>query len=155
MGHYTNNIVVAITWPVMVNDNSAMICNLSILMCFTVLTSTLGGKHACIGQEVTFTCEVTGAGRLTWVIIDNVTEENTILFDLFEDSSSLSGSHHDSTGRFTASLTNFSHNDPPYSFLGNLTSNLSVETSSADDHFTIGCQDGIINDIHLNLSIAG
>ena len=120
---------------------------------FSVLSSSLGGRRACIGEQVTLTCEVTGTGRLTWVIC---TDGNTILFDLLQDSSSLSGSHHDSTGRFTASLTNFSHSDPPYSFLGNLTSKLSVEISSADEHCTIGCQDGIVTDTpHLNLSIAG
>ena len=100
-----------------------------------------------------FTCEVTGSGRLTWVI---GTVSNTIVFSLDEDSSSLSGSRHDSTGRFTASLTNLSRSDP--SFLGNLTSKLSVETSSTDDHFIIGCRDGVATgtDIpHLNLSIAG
>ena len=79
-----------------------------------------------------------------------------IVFSLDEDSSSLSGSRQDSTGRFIASLTNLSRSDP--SFLGNLTSKLSVETSSADDHFIIGCRDGVATgtDIpHLNLSIAG
>ena len=121
-------------------------------MCFTVLISTLEGRHACIGQEVTFTCEVIVSGRLTWIID---TDSNKIGFSLEANSSSLSGSRHDSTGRFTASLTNFSRNDTYY-FLGNLTSKLSVETCSADDHFTIGCQDGIVTDTpHLNLSIAG
>ena len=119
---------------------------------FLVLSSTLGGRRACIGEEVILTCEVIGTGRLTWVID---TDSNKIVFSLEEDSSSLSSSRHDSTGRFTASLTNFSRNDAYY-FLGNLTSKLSVEMSSADDHFTIGCQDGIATDTpHLNLSIAG
>ena len=119
---------------------------------FLVLSSTLGGRRACIGEEVTLTCEVTGTGRLTWVID---TDSNKIVFSLEANSSSLSGSRHDSTGQFTASLTNFSRNDVYY-FLGNLTSKLSVEISSAHVHFTIGCRDGIVTDTpHLNLSIAG
>ena len=113
-----------------------------------MLTSSL----ACSREDVTVTCDVTGAGRLTWVI---GSEANTIVFSFTEDSSSLNTTHTDSTGQFTASLTRYSWDDQ-YSFLGNLTSILSVHNATAISDFPmISCQDGINIAAIINVTIAG
>ena len=95
---------------------------------------------------------MTVTGRLTWVI---GSETNTILFSLSEDSSSLSTTRTDSTGQFTASLTRYSRDDQ-YSFLGNLTSILSVHNATVISNSPmISCQDGINIAASINVTIAG
>ena len=113
-----------------------------------VLTSSL----ACSREDITVTCDVTGAGRLTWVI---GSEANTIVFSLTESSSSLSTTRYDSTGQFTASLTRYSRDDQTI-FLGNLTSILSVHNATAISDFPmISCQDGINIASSINVTNAG
>ena len=112
----------------------------------------LKSSLACSTEDVTVTCDVTGAGRLTWVI---GSEANTIVFSLAEDSSSLTTTRTDSTGQFIASLTRYSRDDQ-YSFLGNLTSILSVHNATAISNFPmISCQDGINIAASINVTIAG
>ena len=46
-----------------------------------VLESSLGERQAaCAGEEVVFTCGVTGSGRLTWTI--KPPQSNSIVFEL-------------------------------------------------------------------------
>ncbi|CAI8000707.1 hypothetical protein GBAR_LOCUS3012 [Geodia barretti] len=110
-----------------------------------VITSSLVDGSACVGEDVTLTCSVLGTGRLTWVIGSN---DNTILFNL-ADYSSLT-TQTDSTGQFTASLTNYSR-DQQYSFLGDLTSTLhtQVNPSLTDYPIKILCFNGISNNISV------
>ena len=111
-----------------------------------VVASSLAGRAACVGEDVTLTCDVQpGTGRLTWVI---GTSDNTILFNL-ADNSSLT-TQNDSTGQFTASLIHYSR-DQQYSFLGNLTSTLhtQVNPSLTDYPVKILCYNGISNNISV------
>ena len=118
-----------------------------------VITSSLANRSACVGEDVTLTCAVPGTGRLTWVIGSS---DNTILFNLADDSSLITQT--DSTGQFTASLTNYSR-DQQYSFLGDLTSTLhtQVNPSLTDYPITILCYNGISNNISVPsyIKIAG
>ena len=103
--------------------------------------SSLGSRAACNGEDITLTCDILRTGRLTWVIGP---DNDTIVFSLSEDTESLSGTQHDSTGQFSASLTHFSR-DQEYSFLGNLTSTLHTRVDSSTTHYpvTIYCNDGV------------
>ncbi|CAI8025872.1 hypothetical protein GBAR_LOCUS14918, partial [Geodia barretti] len=110
-------------------------------------------RSSCVGEDVTLTCAVPGTGRLTWVIGSS---DNTILFNLADDSSLTTQT--DSTGQFTASLTNYSR-DQQYSFLGDLTSTLHtrVNPSLTDYPIKILCYNGISNNISVPsyIKIAG
>ena len=104
------------------------------------LTSSLAGRSACAGENVTLTCVVLlDTGRLTWVIGSS---DNTILFNLADDSSLTTQT--DSTGQFTASLVHYSR-DKDYFFLGNLTSTLHtrVDPLLTDYPVTVLCNDAI------------
>ena len=118
-----------------------------------VIISSLADKSSCVGEDVTLTCAVPGTGRLTWVIGSS---DNTILFNLADDSSLTTQT--DSTGQFTASLTNYSR-DQQYSFLGDLTSTLHtrVNPSLTDYPIKILCYNGISNNISVPsyIKIAG
>ena len=110
-----------------------------------VIASSLAGRAACVGEDVTLTCDVHGTGRLTWVI---GTSGNTIFFNLGDDSSLTTQT--DSTGQFTASLIHYSR-DQQYSFLGNLTSTLhtQVNPSLTDYPVKVLCYNGISNNISV------
>ena len=118
-----------------------------------MLTSDLVDKSACNGEEITFTCHVIEAGFLIWNI---GSVNNTIVFKLSQASTacSPSSSCSDSTGQFTASLTDYSDKDPS---LGNLTSTLHVNVGPLlpDPPVMITCRDGISSSLPSNLSIAG
>ena len=118
-----------------------------------VITSSLRGRAACEGEDITLTCDVLGTGRLTWVIGP---DNDTIVFSLSEDSESLSVFQHDSTGQFSASLTHFSR-DQEYSFLGNLTSTLHTRVNYSITHYpvTIFCNDGITISVPFHIRLAG
>ena len=118
-----------------------------------VITSSPVGRAACDGEDITLTCDVLGAGRLTWVIGP---VNDTIVFSLSEDSESLSVPQHDSTGQFSASLTHFSR-DQEYSFLGNLTSTLQTQVNSSTTHYpvTIYCNDGLTISVPFFIRLAG
>ena len=117
------------------------------------IASSLAGKSACVGEDVTLTCVVLSTGRLTWVIGSS---DNTILFNLADDLSLTTQT--DSTGQFTSSLTNYSR-DQQYSFLGDLTSTLHtrVNPSLTDYPIKILCYNGISNNISVPsyIKIAG
>ena len=49
-----------------------------------MISSSLAGRAACAGEDVTLTCAVLGSGRITWVINSSA---HTILFNLADDSS--------------------------------------------------------------------
>ena len=117
------------------------------------ITSSLRGRAACDGEDITLTCDVLGTGRLTWVIGP---DNDTIVFSLSEDSESLSVTQHDSTGQFSASLTHFSR-DEEYSFLGNLTSTLHTRVDSSITHYpvTFFCNDGITISVPFHTRLAG
>jgi hypothetical protein len=102
------------------------------------LTSSLAGRSACAGENVTLTCVVLDDGSLTWVIGSS---NNTLLFDLADNSSLTTQT--DSTGQFTASLLHYSR-DKDYFFLGNLTSTLHtrVDPLLTDYPITVLCNDG-------------
>ena len=110
-----------------------------------MISSSLAGRAACAGEDVTLTCAVLGTGRLTWVINSSA---NTILFNL-EDDSSLT-TQTDSTGQFTASLIHYSRH-LQYYFLGNLTSTLHtiVNPSLMEYPINILCYYGISNSISV------
>lgn len=112
----------------------------------------LGEKPLCIGEDVTFTCTVIGAGRLKWVI---GSVNNVIVFGLEENSVSLNNSRQDSSGNFAALLTSYSRSESS-SFLGNLTSTLHVHVD-AEMYLpgVIGCENGLTDVSTLKLSIAG
>ena len=120
-----------------------------------VLESSLGGRQAaCAGEEVVFTCEITGTGRLTWTITPP--QSNSIVLGIV-DSMNVRTSGHDSTGYFNATLVSFS----PYSsknILTNVTSALSVIVSpeSVASRKRIVCNDGISEELpSLLLTLAG
>ena len=120
-----------------------------------MLTSDLVDKSACNGEEITFTCHVVEAGFLIWNI---GSFNNTITFHLSETSTAcpLNSSCSDSTGQFTASLTDYSRDDEHHS-LGKLTSTLHVNVGPLlpDSPIMITCDDGISYSLPSNLSIAG
>ena len=115
-----------------------------------MLTSDLVDKSACNGEEITFTCRVVEAGFLIWNI---GSDDNTIVFSV---TSAACRSCSDSTGQFTASLTDYSRDDDHPS-LGNLTSTLHVNVGPLlpDPPVMITCHDGISLSLPFNLSIAG
>ena len=119
-----------------------------------MLTSSLGDRAACLGEDETFTCYVGETGTLIWNI---GSDDNTILFSLSVTSVTcpLNSSCSDSTGQFTASLTNYSRNDD-YPSLGTLTSTLKVHiTPSLPDSVIITCSDTFNSSPPSNLSVAG
>ena len=110
----------------------------------------------CNGEERTFTCRVVEAAFLIWNI---GSVDNTIVFRLSQAPTACSPSSSclDSTGQFTASLTDYSRDDEHPS-LGNLTSTLHVNNVGPllpDPPIMITCYDGISYSIPSNLSIAG
>ena len=120
-----------------------------------MLTSDLVDKSACNGEEITFTCHVVEAGALIWNI--GSVNNNTIVFRLSQapTACSPSSSCSDSTGQFTASLTDYSQYEDPS--LGNLTSTLHVNVGPLlpDPPIMITCCDGISSSLPSNLYIAG
>ena len=122
----------------------------------TALESTLGTRQAaCAGEEVVFTCEITGSGRLTWTI--EPPQDNSILFKLLDTNMGVNTRKHDSTGYFNAVVTNYSR-DPNFTFLGNITSRLLVIVSpkSVASGKNITCSDGISLTVpSLFLTMAG
>ena len=115
------------------------------------LSSNLAGRAACVGEQVTLTCDVLASGSLTWIIGSS---DNTIVFELSDDSSLTTQT--DSTGQFTAFLIHYSRNQQ-YSFLGNSTSTLHthINPSITDYPLIVYCNDGIREMTPLQLSIAG
>ena len=109
------------------------------------IISSLAGRAACVGEDVTLTCGIHGTGRLTWVI---GTSDNTILFNLADNSSLTTQT--DSTGQFTASLIHYSR-DQQYSFLGNLTSTLHTQVNPSLTGYPVKilCYNGISNNISV------
>ena len=120
-----------------------------------MLTSDLVDKSACNGEDITFTCHVVEAAALIWNI---GSVSNTIVFRLSVTSTAcpLNSICSDSTGQFTASLTDYSRDDEHPS-LGNLTSTLHVNVGPLlpDSPIMITCYDGIGSSLPSNLSIAG
>ena len=118
-----------------------------------MISSSLAGRAACAGEDVTLTCAVLGAGRLTWVISSSA---KNILFNLADDASLTTQT--DSTGQFTASLIHYSRHQQYY-FLGNLTSTLHtiVNPSLMEYPIKILCYNGISNNISVPsyINIAG
>ena len=106
----------------------------------------------CNGEEIIFTCHVVEVGFLIW----NIGSVNTIEFSVTSAACPLNSSCSDSTGQFTASLTDYSRDDEHPS-LGNLTSTLHVNVGPLlpDPPIMITCYDGISYSIPSNLSIAG
>ena len=119
-----------------------------------VLTSSLGDRAACLGEDVTFTCHAFRTGVLSWTI---GSERNAILFTFSAISVAcpLNSSCSDSTDQFTASLTDYSRDDE-HSILGNLTSTLGVHiTPSLPESVIITCSDSINSALPSNLSVTG
>ena len=115
-----------------------------------MISSSLAGRAACAGEDVTLTCAVLGTGRLAWVINSSA---NTILFNLAENSSLITQT--DSTGHFTVSLIHYSR-DQKISLLGNLTSTLYTRVSHTHFPITIFCDDGIEQKmLSVEIKIAG
>ena len=110
-----------------------------------VISSNLTGRAACVGEDVTLTCEVFGTGRLAWVI---GSDDNTIRFSLDDSPVYLGATMNDSTGQFSASLTNYTR-DEQHNFLGNLTSELQtkIDPSLSEYPIRIFCRDGLTNNI--------
>ena len=109
-----------------------------------VISSNLTGRAACVGEDVTLTCEVFGTGRLIWVI------GNTIIFILDDSPVYLGATMNDSTGQFSASFTNYTQ-DEQHHFLGNLTSKLhtTIDPSLSEYPIRIFCHDGLTNNISV------
>ena len=127
-------------------------CTIPCLSLSADLTSSLAGRSACAGENVTLTCVVIDTGSLTWVIGSS---DNSLVFELSDDSSLTTQT--DSTGQFTASLIHYSR-DKDYFFLGNLTSTLDarVNVSLTDYPITVLCNDGITETIpSSSITIAG
>ena len=91
-------------------------------------------QSVCPGEEVIFTCDVIGSGRLTWTI--NYTK---VIFSVRNSTNET-----EMTEYFQATLTNTTQ-DMNYSFLGNLSSELLVIASSnwIVNKIVIQCNDGI------------
>ena len=112
-----------------------------------VISFSLTGRAACVGEDVTLTCEVFGTGRLAWVI---GSDDNTIRFILDDSPVYLGATMNDSTGQFSASLTNYTR-DEQHNFLGNLTSELQtkIDPSLSEYPIRIFCHDGLTNNISV------
>ena len=110
-----------------------------------VISSSLTARAACVGEDVTLTCEVFGTGRLTWVI---GSDDNTIRFSLDDSPMYLGATMNDSTGQFSASLTIYTL-DERHNFLGNLTSELQTIIAFSEYPIRIFCHDGVTNDISV------
>ena len=112
-----------------------------------VISSNLTGRAACVGEDVTLTCEVFGTGRLTWVI---GSDDNTLRFILDDSPVYLGATTNDSTGQFSASLTIYTR-DEQHNFLGNLTSELQtkIDPSLSEYPIRIFCNDGLTNNISV------
>ena len=106
----------------------------------------------CSREEITFTCHVVEAGFLIW----NIGSVNAIEFSVTSAACPLNSSCSDSTGQFTAFLTDFSRDDEHPS-LGNLTSTFHVNVGPLlpDSPIIITCYDGISFSLPSNFSIAG
>ena len=63
----------------------------------SIITSSLRGRAACDGEDITLTCVVRGAGRLTWVIGPH---NYIIIFGSYAPFESLSITQNDFTGLF-------------------------------------------------------
>ena len=119
-----------------------------------VVTSSLGDRAACLGEDVTFTCSVARTGTLIWTI---GSDNNVILFSLSTTSAAcpLNSNCSDSTGQFTAYLTDYSRDDE-YPILGNLTSTLGVRIRpSLPDSVIITCSNTFNSSSPSNLSVTG
>ena len=112
-----------------------------------VISSNLTGRAACVGEDVTLTCEVFGTGRLTLVI---GSDDNTIIF-IPDDSPVYLGA---TMRQFSASLTNYTR-DEQHNFLGNLTSELQtkIDPSLSEYPIRIFCHDGLTNNISVTFLI--
>ena len=121
-----------------------------------MLESSLGERQAaCAGEEVVFTCEITGTGRLTWTITPP--SNNFITLGIVEHNMDIRTSGQDLTGYFIATVISFSRYSS-ISFLANVTSNLSVIASpgSVASEKRIFCNDGISEEPpSLFLTMAG
>ena len=120
-----------------------------------MLESSLGGRRAaCAGEEVVFTCEITGSGMLKWTI--EPPQSNCILFTLLDMNVRVGTKKLDSSRKFSAVVANYSRN-PNVTFLGDITSNLLVTVSpeSVVSGKNVSCSDSISPVPSLPLTIAG
>ena len=117
----------------------------SAALCESVITSSLRGRAACDGKDITLTCVVRGAGRLTWVTLDQIINY-TIILVLYAPFESLSVTQNDFTGLF------FTHSSPD-----SLTSTLQTRVNSSTTHYpvTIFCNDRITISIPFHIRLAG
>ena len=112
-------------------------------------------QAACAGEEVVFTCTITGSGLLKWTI--EPPQSNSILFHLLDMNVRVGTTKHDATGYFNAVVTNYSRN-PNHTFLGDITSNLLAIASpeSVVSGRNLTCSDGVYTRVpSLSLTMAG
>ena len=109
-----------------------------------------GRQAACPGEEVTFTCNVTGAAGLQWDILSLLSDPIRIRFTLGDIRNNIS-TRMDSSGRFTAVLTSVMQNG----LFGDLTSQLMVTVSVMLNGTLVECSDAHSISVNTTLNVAG
>ena len=112
-----------------------------------VLTSSLDDRAACVGENITLTCNTFETGKLTWIIgIDGF--YHFTLLDM--------APRRTFTGHIYANVTSYSQ-DEVFPLIGNLTSTryIQVDPFLTDYPINIVCKDFTSIPVTSNIAIAG